>query len=99
MELLARLPERIRHAAADWTPPITCCGNLLQRLPSEQILGTQLPGRRRASCPRCGAEVQFIVHPDGPLLCLLCQREFVLRPAERPGMVAAPAAPRAEEAA
>jgi hypothetical protein len=66
-ELLVRPPERVRPLApADWSPPITCCGSLLLRLLPEPVLGTPLPGRRRASCPRCGAEVLLIVNPDGP---------------------------------
>jgi DNA-directed RNA polymerase subunit RPC12/RpoP len=98
MELLAQPPELVRHAVADWTPPITCCGSPLLRLPPEQVLGAQLPRRRRARCPRCGAEVRLIVHPDGPLACLICQREFALSFGERPATEAA-TLPGTEEAA
>ena len=56
-----------------WTPPLLCCGQLLQPLDVAQILVAIPPPRCTARCPRCGYAVQVVVHPAGGLTCLSCQ--------------------------
>lgn len=78
MELLAK-PDPARHLElTGWTPPILCCGQSLQPLTPDQVLSVPLPRRRLARCPRCGYQVRVVIHPVGALVCMLCQREFVL---------------------
>ena len=69
----AALPPR-----AEWSPPILCCGQPLRPIEPDQIpLPTGTRGRL-ARCPRCGSQVHLIVHPAGPLVCMLCQTEFAI---------------------
>ena len=63
---------------AGWTggaPPVLCCGRPLE---PDQILAGLLTGRRVACCPRCGYKVRVIIHPAGPLVCMVCQTDFVI---------------------
>jgi hypothetical protein len=64
----------------EWTPPLLCCGQLLQPLDVGQILFAIPPPRRKARCPRCGYAVQVVVHPARGLTCLNCQ--LALQPSD-----------------
>jgi hypothetical protein len=59
-------------------PPILCCGQPLRPLEPDQILVGLLTRRHVACCPRCGYKVRVIVHPAGPLVCMVCQTDFVI---------------------
>jgi hypothetical protein len=61
----------------EWTPPVLCCGQPLRPLETGQVLAAKLPRRRIVHCARCGFEVGIIVHPVRPLVCAVCQAEFV----------------------
>jgi len=61
-----------------WTPPVLCCGRALQPLDCDQIPPTMLALRRFAACPTCRQRVRLIVHPAGPLICMICHRELQL---------------------
>ena len=63
---------------SDWSPPLLCCGQFLQPVEVGQVLSAAPPRRRRAWCPRCGYEVQVIVHPVGPLTCVSCQTDLLV---------------------
>ncbi len=77
-EVLAADPERVGRPG--WAPPVLCCGEPLRPLAPDQVLTGILVGAlargRLARCPRCGYRVRLVVHPAGPLVCLICQKEF-----------------------
>ncbi len=61
-----------------WTPPILCCGQPLSAIDPDQ-LPLFMPSRRRgARCPRCGYQVGIVVHFSAPLVCMVCQADFVM---------------------
>ncbi len=76
-ELLVAKEPVDRVGRRGWAPPVLCCGQSLRALePDQSMIGVM--GRRRiAGCPRCGYRVRLIVHPAGPLVCMLCQTDFV----------------------
>lgn len=59
-------------------PPVLCCGQPLRPLEPDQILAGLLTRRHVACCPRCGYKVRVIIHPAGPLVCMVCQTDFVI---------------------
>jgi hypothetical protein len=65
--------------AADRSPPILCCGHPLRALRPDEVVAAMPVRRQVAQCPRCGYVVDLVVHPPGPLVCVLCQIEFGLR--------------------
>jgi len=81
-EVLAAAKRNDPLDRREWTPPLLCCGQLLQSLDVDQILFAIPPPRRTARCPRCGYAVQVVVHPAGGLTCLSCQLVLQHRDAE-----------------
>jgi hypothetical protein len=77
-ELLATAELGGFAARTGGAPPVLCCGQPLRPLESDQILGGLLKGRHVACCPRCGYKVRVIIHPAGPLICMVCQTDFVI---------------------
>ncbi len=61
-----------------WTPPVLCCGQPLRPLDTGQVLSIPLVPRRVARCPRCSYKVCLIVQPISPLVCMVCQMDFVI---------------------
>lgn len=77
-EVLTALTPAGPAPRVEWTPPILCCGQPLRALEPELVAPPTGSQRRVARCPRCGFEVRIIVHPAGPLVCMLCQTEFAI---------------------
>jgi DNA-directed RNA polymerase subunit RPC12/RpoP len=77
-EVLARPESGPLMDRRAWTPPVLCCGQALRALEPDQVV-LVMPSRRRAArCPRCGYQVRLVVHPAGPLVCMVCQTNFVI---------------------
>ena len=83
-ELLAPPVTTNLDGRPGWTPPVLCCGRPLRLLDTGQVLSATLLSRRLARCPRCGYQVRLIVQPMSPLVCRVCQTDFVI-PGEPPG--------------
>jgi DNA-directed RNA polymerase subunit RPC12/RpoP len=76
-ELLATPVATNHDDRPGWTPPVLCCGQPLRLLDTGQVLSASLLPRRPARCPRCGYQVRLIVQPMKPLVCMVCQTDFV----------------------
>lgn len=61
-----------------WTPPVLCCEQTLRPLDPGHVLSAPMISRRIARCPRCGYQVRLIVQPMSPLVCMVCQTDFVM---------------------
>ena len=59
-------------------PPVLCCGQPLRPLETDRNLAGLLTRRHVACCPRCGYKVRVVAHPAGPLVCMVCQTNFVI---------------------
>jgi hypothetical protein len=95
-ELLATLGSPTLNGRLGWTPPVLCCGQPLRLLDTGQVLSAPMLLRRIAHCPRCRYLVRLVVQPMSPLVCVVCQTDFVtlgMRPDRVEGKepVAAPA--------
>jgi hypothetical protein len=77
-ELLATAELGSFASRTGGAPPVLCCGQPLRPLEPDQILAGLLTRRHVACCPRCGYKVRVIIHPAGPLVCMVCQTDFVI---------------------
>ncbi len=76
-ELLATPVTTNLSGRSGWTPPVLCCGQTLRLLDTGQVLSAPMLPRRMARCPRCGYQVRLVVQPMRPLVCVVCQTDFV----------------------
>ena len=60
------------------TPPVLCCGQPLRLLDTGQVLSVPPVPRRIACCPRCGYQMRLVIQPTEPLVCMVCQTDFVI---------------------
>ncbi len=60
-----------------WAPPILCCGQMLHGQERDGVPPFPEISPDVAGCPQCGYQVYVLVHPSRPLMCWVCQTEFV----------------------